>query len=224
MQLIEYIPSIVAVISIVLALWVVFFEKKKNPKIIDGEQITTDKTASGIVELTSYVNDFDPDYLVCLNRGGILIGSHISLLLQIPTENLLKCSIKREKLGNTTITNCDVSKVSGKVLILDSMIRTGDTFSLAIDYIKQHGDNISKIESVALVTKLDENDLPAFKQLSHHIYTTTDINMKFPWTKLKDVKSSERSKLLESEFNQVKDLTPQDIVKSILLPSLSVHT
>jgi len=116
MQLIEYIPSIVAVISIVLALWVVFFEKKKNPKIIDTEQIDNDKTASGIVELTSYVNDFDPDYLICLNRGGILIGSHISLLLQIPTENLLKCSIKREKLGGTTVTNCDVSKVSGKVI------------------------------------------------------------------------------------------------------------
>lgn len=220
----NYIPSIVAVISIILAIWIVFFEKKKNPTKIYGSRINNNKTSVGILELTSYVDKLEPDYLICLNRGGILIGSHISLLLQIPTEKLLKCSIKKNESG-AIVTSCDISNVEGKVLIIDSMIRTGSTFDLAVEYIESNsGKRITSFETAALVTAIDKNDKPAFDKLSHYVYSTENRNVEFPWTNLRNLKSrynaSDRRQMLENEFNLVKDLQPKEIFKSILLPSL----
>jgi len=83
-----------------------------------------------------YVDDFNPDYIVGLTRGGLIPAVQISHYLDVPM-NSLKVSTKEK---DESETNCWMAedafgyeKEPKKILIVDDICDTGDTFNWIIN-------------------------------------------------------------------------------------------
>jgi hypoxanthine phosphoribosyltransferase len=204
---IENISYFIIISSIIITLWFLFYDKSKEKVVFVKEKLTNKETMNGIIRMINYAQHESPDYIVGLNRGGTLVGALISLYLDIPSEKFIRCSIKKNKN-----IECDINKLNGKVLIVDSVIRTGKTFDIVTKYINDNATNIKKIKSASMVSSIKKNGSHNFNNIDYFAFSTYDSSLLLPWTKKKNFFTEKRSENLQNEFEFSKDRDIQGLV------------
>lgn len=145
-----------------------------------------------IFRLSSHLQKLKPDYIVGVNRGGTMIGAFVSLGLGIKSKNFIRCLVSRKGKYKAT---CGAKHLSGTVVVLDDISRSGRTLQAAVDEIARKNPNINTIYSAVLITTLNDKNIPMFKELDYFSFATQDNNMYLPWTpKLSKDSESERLK------------------------------
>lgn len=204
---IENISYFVITSSIIITLWFLLYDKYKEKRICVKGKLTNKETMNGIIRIINYARHENPDYIVGLNRGGTLIGALISLYLDVPSDKFIRCSIKKDKK-----IECDINKLYGKILVVDSVVRTGSTFKFITKYISDNADNIKEIKSASMVSSMKKTGSHNFNNIDYYAFSTYDSSLLLPWTKKKKFFTSKRPENLQTEFESSKDKDIQGLV------------
>jgi hypoxanthine phosphoribosyltransferase len=87
-----------------------------------------------ILHLQTEVSRFNPDYIVGINKGGILLAAHIAIALKLDAKNL--CRVYANPITGEVRYQ---APFQGKVVVIDDICRTGATLTTAIRFLtKSH--------------------------------------------------------------------------------------
>ena len=165
----------------------------------ENEQFVMEEESKiGLAYLYSYASDYSPDHIVGINRGGVLLSAIIALKLQLSTEQFSRCMI----VCNKNKLKCDNENISGKVLIIDDTSRTGGTLKMASDFLKNN-PKVKSVRTAVIVTCLDENKAPLYKELNFSAFASLNCDIRLPWTK--KMPKEEREKNREIFVEDLKD-------------------
>jgi len=97
-----------------------------------------------ILELSKKIS-FKPDLIICINRGGLVIGRILSEVLKKPLAVITANSYKGRKKCNLRIGSIStICPVRGKVLLVDDKADTGQT----LDRVKKSIEKIKGVKKV----------------------------------------------------------------------------
>lgn len=107
--------------------------------------------------LQIYESGYKFDSLVCLARGGLRVGDVISRIYDVPLA-ILAASSYREAAGTRQgkldisefITKTSGSEVTGKVLLVDDLVDSGETLTRVIEHLKQRYADITEVRTAVL--------------------------------------------------------------------------
>jgi len=108
------------------------------------------------------------DAIVCLARGGLRVGDVISRIYDVPL-GILATSSYREAAG-TQQGDLDIAQfititrgtLSGKVLLVDDMVDTGQTFKRVYDHLLRQFPAITEMRSAVLWWKGHSKAIPDY--------------------------------------------------------------
>jgi len=108
------------------------------------------------------------DAIVCLARGGLRVGDVISRIYDVPL-GILATSSYREAAG-TQQGDLDIAQfititrgtLSGKVLLVDDMVDTGQTFKRVYDHLLHQFPAITEMRSAVLWWKGHSKAIPDY--------------------------------------------------------------
>jgi hypoxanthine phosphoribosyltransferase len=161
-------------------------KKKESIFLIQDKQIKDNRllplaTNEAIFELASFARSIKPDYIIGLNRGGVMIGAFLSLGLGIPRNNFIKFYAEpRNNEIESEIQEGKIPEIRGIVLVVDDMCRTGDTMRMVFRYLNSM-EKIIKIYTASLVTAVEEYLVPTYHDLHHYSLATKNKNLLLPW-------------------------------------------
>ncbi len=130
-----------------------------------------------------YKDDFYPDYILGLTRGGNIPASIISNMMDIPCE-AMKVSFRNDDRvdSNHWLSNLSVDK---KILIVDDINDSGATFKWIWEDWKLD-DITHKVKFAVLTENLSSN----FGDVNYHVHEVNkadkDIWLVYPWEKVGD--------------------------------------
>ena len=186
-----------------------------NMNFIEGS-VSNRQTNFGVRNLILYAMRNDPDFVIGLNKGGALIGSMISLALGLHTKQFKKCGIYVE--NKNQVVECDVSNLHGTVLIVDSIVRTGNTMNNAIKYFTSNCKNVDELITASIVTNVNIEQQPIYNKLNYSIFKTTDACLPFPWSK------SRKSQIVENRYDDIKKEFDESKDKKIELLAQEIYS
>jgi len=131
------------------------------------------------ITLQMYTNNFKPDYIVGITRGGNVPATIISNMLNIPCE-ALKVSLRDDtkQSEHNTIMEHD-SKLGKKILVVDDINDTGSTFKWIWNDWQLTEDSNVKFAT------LTENLASEFEHVSYHVHEVNkaeeDVWLVYPW-------------------------------------------
>ena len=171
-------------------------------------RMSHEESKLGLRYLFEYASKYKPDHIVGINRGGVLLSAAIVIELQIITEKFTRCMIvtKKGKL------ECDNKNIKGRVLVIDDISRTGGTLEMAINFLKNF-KNIQSINTAVILTCLDDNNEPVYKDLNFSAFATLNCNAYLPWTK--KMSRVERDQKSSNFVNELKDIPLEKLAKEI---------
>lgn len=170
-------------------------------------------TNHAILKLSSYASSIAPDYIVGINKGGIMVGAYIASSLNIPDERFLKCFVSSE----TQSVEYDDDSISGNVLVVDDICRTGKTIDLAIRTLKSTFRDIKHIYTATLFSYIEDDLLPGYKNLSFCSFLVDSKNIKLLWSNYTDYPAPENeirekiSRLQAMSLDEIADEVSADL-------------
>lgn len=165
--------------------------------------------SEGIRELTNYCMVKKPDFVIGINRGGVLIGSYIALSIGLQSKRFLRCCVT---VGSEDEVECDFKDLHGVVIVIDSIARSGVTMRLATEKIIERYKNINKLYKAVVVATVDEIGTPTYPGLNFYYFATTERVIKLPWKQtLNQIGNHERSETIKEEYESIKDDDFRDI-------------
>ena len=176
-----------------------------SPILINTSSISNDDVNYAIKELVRYTIDIEPDYIVGLNRGGVLVGAHIALAIRVPSENFKKSVVTIESNGKPRIDFNDIADLKGRIVVVDSMVRTGISMQSIIKKIKGKYNKIDELYSVAMVSSLDKMGEKTYRELDFCVYVTQNKNLRLPWNSVNLNLKRRHSKFHEIQNRKLKD-------------------
>lgn len=97
-----------------------------------------------VLQLAKKIN-FRPHFIICINRGGLVIGRILSEVLKKPLAVITANSYKGRKKFNLKIGSIStIGQVRGKVLLVDDKADTGQT----LDGVKKKIEKIKNVKEV----------------------------------------------------------------------------
>lgn len=133
---------------------------------IDFRVIDWEKAIKLSIDLAKRVeNQFSPDALICILRGGSVVGRIIADYLKLKEFFAVKVSLyqgieeKKEKVEITQGLDCDLHEKDA--IVVDDIVDTGKTLSTVMDYLQK--SKVKKIKSGVLHWKPWANFDPEFK-------------------------------------------------------------
>ena len=149
--------------------------------------IDSGELRTGMRKLKEYCNDIKPDYVIGLNRGGVMIGAFLALSMEVPSEKFLRCCVIDK---NNVTADFGSEKLSGKVVIIDDIARSGTTLDSATDHlVKLYPDVI--FYPATIFSVVDENGEALSKSLAFSVFSTKNEKLTLPWSSGPVCKSSE---------------------------------
>lgn len=96
------------------------------------------------------------DQILCLARGGVRVGDVLSRIFEVPL-GILATSSYREAAG-TQQGSLDIARfititqgsLSGRVLLVDDMIDTGNTFRGVLHHLQENYPSVTELRSAVL--------------------------------------------------------------------------
>ena len=128
-----------------------------------------------IKNVSDYSLDLLPDYIVGLNRGGTMIAAFVALFLGLPSRKFTRCYVGEGEV------DCSEASLSGRVLIIDDICRSGETMELAKSYVSSNWNNIEKIYTASLFSYVDENMRSSFREIDYYSTAVSSIDISLPW-------------------------------------------
>lgn len=120
--------------------------------------------------------EYDPDVIVGIARGGLVPSVRLSHLLNDLLMRVVHVKYYEnvdEATGKPEIFWSDVEKLEGKVLIVDDVADTGNTLEVVLDHLKKRIDGEIKICTVAYK--------PSSKIKPDYFIYETEKWIVFPW-------------------------------------------
>jgi hypoxanthine phosphoribosyltransferase len=157
----------------------------------DREVLTYERFGEAARELAAMVDEsgYDPDWVVSIARGGLLIGGAIGYALSI--KNIATINVEfytdvDERLEVPVVLPpvlnlLDLDNTS--VLVVDDVADTGETLKLVIDLL---GEHVSEVRSLVLYEKTRSVVKPDY------VWKRTDQWINFPWSSLPPVRGPQR--------------------------------
>ena len=203
-------PVIIGLIALSISIRArVLKSRKKFPHIVRKSSLSGEEATLGVHALSSYALEVNPDFIVGLNRGGILLGAYISLAIKLPSRYLKRCLITKKEL------KCMTEDLKGRVLVVDDIVRTGFTMSSAIQEIKSN-ENVKDIIPIALAASIDKST----KSLPKDLYTTflTHNNkLLLPWSTHENIDSEdEKNRKKQEEFDVIQDEPFEELISEVI--------
>jgi len=127
-----------------------------------------------VLKLSKKIN-FKSDFIVCINRGGLVIGRILSEAFKKPLAVITANSYKGRKKCNLKIGSIStICPVRGKVLLVDDKADTGQT----LDRVKK---KIEKIKGVKVVKTACLYKMPKSKFKPDWFIKEVDCWVVFPY-------------------------------------------
>jgi len=97
--------------------------------------------------------DFDPDYILCINSGGLLVGKLLSEYKKKPLLVISAKSYTKRERGPLEIEEFSaLEKVKGKVLLVDDLADSGKTLLGVSEKLKTF-KAITQLKTATLIVK-----------------------------------------------------------------------
>lgn len=118
---------------------------------------------SGKIAASVEQSGFNPDFIVCISRGGLILGRLLSAYLNKPLAVVSASSYSGRERGDLkmNLTFSSVQPVKGKVLLADDIADTGATISAVYSALRQNPE-ITELKTAALVLKSFSKFKPDF--------------------------------------------------------------
>ena len=178
--------------------------------IQEDKSLSQEETTLGLKNLNSILEQVEPSYVVGLNRGGVLVGAYLSLASELPSERFERCCVIKEG-ARVTKVECNFRELSGEVLVIDDILRSGHTMKAAISEILKLNPEIKRIYSATLVATVDSSGSPiGYSDLSFCSFTKPrHVDVRLPWSDI-----SVFEKIGDPRFSEVvKQLKITDEIK-----------
>lgn len=174
---------------ILTPIMIVYFQERlryAEEEADDSDNLIADNLSSeeilqiGIQKLLLYVGITAPDYICCINRDGLLIGTYIALRTGIEMDRLISC-VSNPKRG--TQDSYDVScefnqKITGKILLISGVACSELLSDSTVNYIYNMLYESGEIHACALVAVIDETtDIQ--RLLDYHVFITHNKSFRY---------------------------------------------
>jgi len=212
---VELIPGIVAVTAFTAALTAYFHDKRRikntcretfflsdnrTPSFYD--HIEASEINSGVRELIKYCLFNNPDFIVGLNRGGVMMGAYISLSIGLPSKNFKRCCVTSSK--ENVYVECEFTELYGNVIVIDSITRTGKTMESAMFNLTKNYPNVKSISSATVVASTNDRGETICKALDYYVLGSKNINISLPWAfPYKPSENESRAKHIKDDYLKV---------------------
>ena len=114
------------------------------------------------VEMLLNKIDYDPDLVMCIWSGGLLLGKLVSERLKKPLAIISAKSYNGKEKGSVIVGNISSTEViAGKVLLVDDLADSGETFWNVLDRLKVFED-IKEVKTATLFYKNKSNHIPDY--------------------------------------------------------------
>lgn len=124
-------------------------------------------------------DDYDPDLLVGIARGGLVPAVRLSHLLNDLEMSVIDVKYYQnvdKKMEKPKILGTDIEELEGKVLVVDDVADTGNTLQAVMEYLKGHGEG--KPEKLKILTIAYK---PQSKIKPDYYVHETEKWIVFPW-------------------------------------------
>ncbi len=144
---------------------------------MDPECLTWHDIEKAVEALSIKIREeYDPDIIVGIARGGLIPSVRLSHLLNDLLMRVVHVKYY-EDVDETTdepeIFWSDVEKLEGKVLIVDDVADTGNTLEVVLDHLKERIEGELKIATIAYK--------PSSKIMPDYFIYETEKWIVFPW-------------------------------------------
>lgn len=165
--------------------------QQKN-KIVSEDSIDSEIWRSGIQKAVEYVREMQPDLIIGVHPGGRMLSVYIADILGFPPGRCIFAHTEPVRSPHINITG--LNQLSGKILVIDDITRSGRTLRVLKSYIESEyqspGFKISSLEFLVLVVvdslkKVDSFRVPMFRP-DFFCYTTEEKRLELPWSILSE--------------------------------------
>lgn len=158
----------------------------------EGSAIAIDALTDPLLQLTRYAQAYNPNWIVGVHVGGRILSAALTSLLSLKPENCLFVSthFTRNRLfvlesheGKTP------NQISGRVLVVDDIVRTGNTLRNLRTWLMDHNHaqgpwEISDIAFATLIVATDGFNSPPSFRPDWMFHRTRALDFALPWTEL----------------------------------------
>ena len=118
---------------------------------VSGDHVEISHANRMLNSFSNYVKNNSFDYVVGINRGGILLASYLGQQLEFPDNKIIRASVNLEGVV------VDKAKdLKGRILIVDDVCRSGTTIKVAADIISRNSE-VKLIDTAALIDVCNKN-------------------------------------------------------------------
>jgi len=147
----------------------------------DVDCLTQVQAREGLNRLVKYSVDVNPDFVVGINRGGTLVGAYVCFAMGISHSAFRRCGVVKNDIC------CDVNfqenELTGNVLVVDDICRTGGTLASAVEMIQRTNPKISNIYSAVVVSSSISTLKSNAPRPSFASFVSANRKLVFPWSK-----------------------------------------
>ncbi len=86
-------------------------DNKLGDNFVRNNSLSPDGVFSALSRLYSFVKSSPPDYLIGVNRGGVLVGAYICFMLGIKKDKFIVCLVSK-KDGKYKVSCPDIKKLN----------------------------------------------------------------------------------------------------------------
>ena len=147
----------------------------------DREVLTYERFGRAVRELATAIADsgYDPDWIVSIARGGLLLGGALGYAL--PLKNIATINVEfytdvDERLEVPVVLPPVLDLVDlddTRVLVVDDVADTGETLKLVVDLLRPR---VAEVRSAVLYQKSRSMVRPEYA------WRQTDVWINFPWS------------------------------------------
>lgn len=177
---------------------------------MQSPQISATNTYMAIDSLCSFVRASEAKYIVGVNRGGTALAAMVALKLNIGSHNFFKCYSGKKGII------CEDDGLLGTVILIDDIIRTGETLKRVHKYFSEKYGEDLKIVTATLVSVIDSNGVSPYKHLDFSIVETNNLNFRLPWKRNKLSARSQFKAVQSTPIKEIADSTANEISKQFL--------
>jgi len=162
---------------------VAWVDLQDHNKPVTKERLSWQDVFEGIIKaLLPDAQNFKPDVIFGINRGGAIVGGIIAKKLNIPQVFILDINFDRPTI---VIEHRQNQVLPGsRVLLVDDALRTGRHMKAATEYLRDRYRNIEIRRMVILHLKMEyvgPERGPRIPSVERYAFFTFDGRVKLPW-------------------------------------------
>lgn len=220
-------PLVFGVAALVPALGALYIDAKRGAKSLVNTNIDkVEKLSDGTLALSPVETNYavrkligfaiekKPDFIIGINRGGVLVGAYMALSTGLPSNRFLRCCVTFT--NNSPEIDCNFKELYGTVLLVDSITRSGRTMKLAVDQLRKDYKKIDQIYTSVIVTSVNEENNFSYSSLDFFVFTTKNHVLQLPWTQSQpNENSTNRSIQIKKEYQQVEEVKLETLASEV---------